>query len=32
MTGHARIDMGRQSAGKVLLDRVLRYLRTEFWW
>jgi multidrug efflux pump subunit AcrA (membrane-fusion protein) len=32
MTGHARIDTGRQSAGKVLFDRVLRYLRTEFWW
>jgi multidrug efflux pump subunit AcrA (membrane-fusion protein) len=32
MTGHARIDTGRQSAGKVLVDRVLRYLRTEFWW
>jgi hypothetical protein len=32
MTGHARIDTGCQSTGKVLVDRLLRYLRTEFWW
>jgi multidrug efflux pump subunit AcrA (membrane-fusion protein) len=32
MTGQARVLTGRQSVGKVLLDRGLRLLRTEFWW
>jgi multidrug efflux pump subunit AcrA (membrane-fusion protein) len=32
MTGQARVFTGRQSVGKVLLDRGLRLLRTEFWW
>jgi multidrug efflux pump subunit AcrA (membrane-fusion protein) len=32
MTGHARIATGRRSPGLILLDRALRYLRTEFWW
>jgi hypothetical protein len=32
MTGHARVYTGRQSVGRVLLDRGLRFLRTEFWW
>jgi multidrug efflux pump subunit AcrA (membrane-fusion protein) len=32
MTGHARVFTGRQSVGRVLLDRGLRFLRTEFWW
>jgi multidrug resistance efflux pump len=31
MTGHARIATGRRSPGLILLDRALRYLRTEFW-
>jgi hypothetical protein len=32
MTGHARIVTGRRAPGLILLDRALRYLRTEFWW
>jgi hypothetical protein len=32
MTGQARVFTGRQSVGKVLLDRGLRLLRTDFWW
>ena len=32
MTGYARIHCGSHSAGRVLLVRLLRYLRTEFWW
>jgi multidrug efflux pump subunit AcrA (membrane-fusion protein) len=32
MTGHARVFTGRQSVGWVLIERGLRYLRTEFWW
>jgi multidrug efflux pump subunit AcrA (membrane-fusion protein) len=32
MTGHARVFTGRRSVGRVLLDRGLRFLRTEFWW
>jgi putative peptide zinc metalloprotease protein len=32
MTGYARIDCGRAAAGRVLVKRVLRYVRTEFWW
>jgi putative peptide zinc metalloprotease protein len=32
MSGHARVFTGRQSVGGFLLDRGLRFLRTEFWW
>jgi multidrug efflux pump subunit AcrA (membrane-fusion protein) len=32
MTGHARVFTGQRSVGEVLLDRGLRFLRTEFWW
>jgi HlyD family secretion protein len=32
MTGHARVFTGPRSVGMVLLDRALRYVRTEFWW
>jgi putative peptide zinc metalloprotease protein len=31
MTGHARIVIGRRAPGLILLDRALRYVRTEFW-
>jgi hypothetical protein len=32
MSGHARITTGTRSPGLILVDRALRYLRTEFWW
>jgi RND family efflux transporter MFP subunit len=32
MSGYARVDCGRRSLGRVLGERVLRYVRTEFWW
>lgn len=32
MTGFARIDRGRKSLGVVIITKVFRYLRTEFWW
>jgi multidrug resistance efflux pump len=32
MTGQARIYGGRRPVGTILLDRTLRFLRTEFWW
>jgi multidrug efflux pump subunit AcrA (membrane-fusion protein) len=32
MTGYARITYARRPIGAVLADRVLRVLRTEFWW
>jgi multidrug resistance efflux pump len=32
MTGYARIDTGRRPLGAILLDRMLRFVRTEFWW
>jgi multidrug efflux pump subunit AcrA (membrane-fusion protein) len=32
MTGYARVYTGRRPVGAILLDRVLRFLRTEFWW
>jgi putative peptide zinc metalloprotease protein len=32
MTGYARIDTGRRSIGAILVDRMLRFVRTEFWW
>jgi putative peptide zinc metalloprotease protein len=31
MTGYARICCGRRPIGAILADRVLRFLRTEFW-
>src|SRR5262249_46220104 len=30
MTGHARIDTGRRPIGVILVDKVLRFVRTEF--
>jgi putative peptide zinc metalloprotease protein len=32
MTGYARIDTGRRPLSAILLDRMLRFVRTEFWW
>jgi hypothetical protein len=32
MTGYARIYCGRASFARIIVDRVLRFLRTEFWW
>jgi hypothetical protein len=32
MLGHARIYCGRRQVGVILAERVLRFLRTEFWW
>jgi len=32
MTGYARIAIGRQPIGTIATDRVLRLVRTEFWW
>jgi multidrug resistance efflux pump len=32
MTGYARIDIGRRPIGAILLNQVLRFVRTEFWW
>jgi multidrug resistance efflux pump len=32
MTGYARIDTGRRPIGAILVDRMLRFVRTEFWW
>lgn len=32
MTGQARVCTGRRPVGATLLDRLLRFLRTEFWW
>jgi putative peptide zinc metalloprotease protein len=32
MTGYARIDAGSRPVGQIISDRVVRYLRTEFWW
>jgi multidrug efflux pump subunit AcrA (membrane-fusion protein) len=32
MTGHARVFTGQRSLGGFLLDRALRFVRTEFWW
>ena len=32
MTGYARVDTGRRPVGAILADRLMRYLRTEFWW
>jgi RND family efflux transporter MFP subunit len=32
MTGHARVSCGRAASGRVLGEKFLRFLRTEFWW
>jgi putative peptide zinc metalloprotease protein len=32
MGGQARIYTGQRSVGQILIDRMLRCLRTEFWW
>jgi multidrug efflux pump subunit AcrA (membrane-fusion protein) len=32
MTGYARVYSGKRSLDAILLDRGLRWLRTEFWW
>jgi putative peptide zinc metalloprotease protein len=32
MTGYARIQCGKRPLGVIAGERVLRYLRTEFWW
>lgn len=32
MTGNARIYSDRRPIGEILLDRAMRYVRTEFWW
>jgi multidrug resistance efflux pump len=32
MSGHARVYTGRRPVGGFLLDRALRFVRTEFWW
>jgi putative peptide zinc metalloprotease protein len=32
MTGYARVDTGRRPIGAILVDRMLRFVRTEFWW
>jgi multidrug resistance efflux pump len=32
MSGYARVYTGRRPVGAIILDRALRYLRTEFWW
>jgi multidrug resistance efflux pump len=32
MTGYARVYTGPRPIGAILVDRALRWLRTEFWW
>jgi hypothetical protein len=32
MTGDARVLCDRRAAGLVLTDRLLRFVRAEFWW
>lgn len=32
MSGYARVYCGKRRIGEIVADRVLRYLRTEFWW
>jgi multidrug resistance efflux pump len=32
MTGHARVYTGRRPIGGILMDRAMRFFRTEFWW
>jgi hypothetical protein len=31
MTGYARISCGRRPIGEIVLERLLGFLRTEFW-
>src|SRR5262245_2050987 len=32
MTGNARIYSGKRPVGEILLERAMRFVRTEFWW
>ncbi len=32
MSGYARINTGKRPVGAILVDRVLRHLKTEHWW
>ena len=32
MTGFARVSCGKRAMGRVLAEKSIRYLRTEFWW
>jgi hypothetical protein len=32
MTGFARIYCDPQPAGRIFLDKIMRFVRTEFWW
>jgi putative peptide zinc metalloprotease protein len=32
MSGYARVYTRQRPIGEILLDRALRFLRTEFWW
>lgn len=32
MTGYARIECGQRPASGLLVDKLLQYVRTEFWW
>ncbi len=32
MTGYARVATGHRPVGRIIIDRALRFLRTEFWW
>jgi hypothetical protein len=32
MSGYARIYLKRRPLGSILFDRVMRFIRTEFWW
>jgi multidrug resistance efflux pump len=32
MTGYARVHTGHRPMGAIVLDRALRFVRTEFWW
>jgi hypothetical protein len=32
MSGNARIYSGHRPVGAILLERAMRFVRTEFWW
>ena len=32
MSGFARVDTGKRPVGTILMDRILRHLKTEYWW
>jgi hypothetical protein len=32
MTGYARVASGRESIGRLLIEKMATYFRTEFWW